>query len=109
VHPFSVSLRVALMTTSRILAPYVLRLLAAAQKAGRPTNLEEITEKLDVRRSDVRATITALHQQGLLDATTYRLSLEGFAIGSSLRNKKMPPVRQLLRANDETVPSVRVA
>ncbi len=85
------------MTTSRLLAPYVLRCLAAAQRARKPTNLEVLTEQLGVRRADVRATVSALHAEGLVDAATMRLTLRGFAIGTALRARQLPQVREALR------------
>src|SRR4051812_23067857 len=93
------------MMTPALLAPYVLRALAAAQQAGRPTNLQTLTDKLQVRRADVREAVSALHLRGLVDASTMRLSLEGFAIGSALRGKKLTPLRTVIQqtvANSNT-------
>lgn len=84
------------MTTPRVLAPYILRALATAQAAGRPMNLQLLTDRLDVRRTDVRAALSAMHAQGLVDVTTMRLSLEGFTIGLSLRKAKLPPLRSVV-------------
>ena len=78
--------------TPRLLAPYILRHLASAQRRGRPVTLDDVVAALKVRRVDVRAAISTLHTQGLVDATTMRLSLEGFAIGSALTRRKLPAI-----------------
>jgi DNA-binding Lrp family transcriptional regulator len=105
VQAFSCSPKVGDMMTPALLAPYVLRALAAAQHAGRPTNLQGLAERLKVRRADVRETVSALHMRGLVDACTMRLTLEGFAIGSALRSKRLAPLREVLQqtaANSNT-------
>jgi len=83
--------------TNRNLAAHVLRTLAAAQTKGQPVTLMTLTDKLKVRRADIREVIVALHHRGLVDARTMRLSLEGFAIGTALRGKKLPALRVLVR------------
>ena len=80
------------MMTPRLLAPYILRHLALAQRRGRPVTLDDVVTKLKVRRVDVRSAISALHTQGLVDATTMRLTLQGFAIGSALTARKLPAI-----------------
>lgn len=97
------------MNTPRALAPYVLRALAASQRAGKATNLQRLTDELGVRRSDIRATINALHDQGLLDALTMRLSLHGFAIGSALRSQKLRPLREVMTSSAMLRPAIVAA
>lgn len=80
------------MMTPRLLAPHILRHLASAQRRGRPVTLDDVVTKLKVRRVDVRAAITALHTQGLVDATTMRLTMQGFVIGSALTARKLPAI-----------------
>ncbi|UQA58350.1 hypothetical protein [Polyangium aurulentum] len=81
------------MTTEQ-LAPYVLRALAEAQQEGRRIDLETLALAIKVRRPDVRKTVSALHQQGLVDALRLQLSLAGFAIGSALLTTELPPIRR---------------
>ena len=78
---------------TRTLSMYVLRALAEAQTEGRRTNLETLVDQLQVRRHDVRGVVTTLHQQGLVDVLHMRLTLEGFAIGRSLLQQKLPALR----------------
>ena len=87
--------------TPRVLAPYVLRYLASAQRRGRLVTLDDVVAKIKVRRADVRTAISTLHAQGLLDATTLRLSLQGFAVGTALRAHKLPPIARTTPAATE--------
>lgn len=80
------------MMTPRVLAPHILRTLASAQRRGRPVTLQDLVDALKVRKVDVRAAVSEMDRQGLLDALTLRLTLEGFALGTALRSRKMPPV-----------------
>ncbi len=77
----------------RTLAAHVLRALAIAQVRGRRLTLDDLVAKLKVRRADVRSVLGTLDQQGLLDVTVMRLTLQGFAIGTALRNVHLPPLR----------------
>jgi len=77
----------------RTLSMHVLRALAEAQIEGRRSNLETLVEQLQVRRRDVRGAVTALHQQGSVDAIHMRLTLQGFAIGRSCMNETLPALR----------------
>jgi DNA-binding IclR family transcriptional regulator len=86
------------MMTTEKLAPYVLRALAEAQQEGRCIDLETLALALKVRRPDVRKTVSALHQQGLVDALRLRLSLAGFAMGAALLATELPPIRRLKMA-----------
>ena len=82
------------MMTTEKLAPYVLRALAEAQQEGRRIDLETLALTLKVRRPDVRKTVSALHQQGLVDALRLTLSLTGFAIGTALVGQSLPELRK---------------
>ena len=75
------------------LARHLLHHLAQAQKAGRRLNLQELVSTVKVRRVDVRATLTVLHQQGLYDVLRYRLTLAGFALGMAQRAAELPELR----------------
>jgi len=96
------------MMTPRVLAPHILRTLAAAQRRGRPVTLQDLVDALKVRRVDVRAAVTAMDQQGLLDAMTLRLTLEGFAVGSALRARKLPAIPRQPVAEVEAEGSVEI-
>jgi DNA-binding IclR family transcriptional regulator len=80
--------------TPQTLAPYVLSALATAQVEGRLSNLETLVDALKVRRADVRKTVSALHREGLVDVRTMRLSLAGFALGSTYASEALPPLRR---------------
>jgi hypothetical protein len=75
------------------LALHLLHHLAWAHKRGRRHNLQELVSLVQVRRVDVRATLTLLHRQGLYDALRYRLTLTGFAIGLAQRAAELPELR----------------
>jgi DNA-binding IclR family transcriptional regulator len=77
----------------RTLSMHILRALAEAQIEGRRSNLETLIEQLQVRRADVRGAVTALHHQGLVDATHMRLTLQGFAVGRSCMTEALPELR----------------
>jgi hypothetical protein len=96
------------------LAAHVLRAMAAAQIDGRRLDLDSLSADLGVksddddaplhdgvrarklRREDVRAMITKLDGEGLVDALRMRLTITGFAMGSSLARRapqKVMPLR----------------
>jgi Mn-dependent DtxR family transcriptional regulator len=79
----------------KTLAPHVLKLLARYQTEGRRATLQDLVDELFVRRGDVRATISALHVEGYLDATRLRLTMMGFAHGVSLLDVQLPALRRL--------------
>src|SRR5262249_35759190 len=56
-------------------------------------NLESLVEALRVRRKDIRATLTVLHRQGLVDVLRMRLSFAGFAIGTALLGQPLRALR----------------
>ena len=76
------------------LAPYVLKVLAHHQIKGRIVTLQALVDELQVRRADVRRTVTALDHEGYLDALRMTLTMAGFAIGAGLSDKELPPLRR---------------
>lgn len=77
----------------RTLSMHILHALACAQSEGRRSNLETLGDAIPVRRTDLRAAVSQLHREGMLDALTMRLSLRGFAIGQALSGAELPPLR----------------
>ncbi len=80
--------------TPRTLVPYVLRALALAQRQGRSISVEDLALALSVRKTDVRAVVSALHREGYVDALRLRLTLAGFAVGSALAKETLPALRR---------------
>jgi hypothetical protein len=60
-------------------------------------DLETLSRDIEIRKVDVRKTVTALHQEGLLDALRLRLTLKGFALGRALLGINLAPVRRVER------------
>lgn len=85
------------MTPSR-LAPYVLRALVHCHLDDHKATLDDLVEELEVRRSDLRSTLSALDAEGHLDGSTMRLTLSGFAIGVALADQDLPPLRRSVTA-----------
>lgn len=79
---------------TQALSAHVLHTLAQAQLQGRASNLETLTEALQVRRGDVRRCVTLLDREGYVDALRMRLTLPGFAIGRALEAEALPALRQ---------------
>jgi Mn-dependent DtxR family transcriptional regulator len=79
------------------LAQHILRSMSLAQRDGRRVDLEVLATELGARRTDVRGTLTALHQQGLVDVTKMRLTLTGFALGARFVNQPPAPLRAPVR------------
>lgn len=75
------------------LAAHVLRAMALAQSDERRVDLETLTADVGVRRKDVRETLSALHQEGLVDVTRMRLTLAGFQLGSAFASRRLKPLR----------------
>jgi DNA-binding transcriptional regulator PaaX len=80
------------------LVAHILRSMNLAQREGRSIDLEGLTAELGARRGDVRAALSAMHRQGLLDVTRMRLTLTGFAVGASLAGRPLAPLRSARRA-----------
>jgi len=79
------------------LAEHVLRTLASDHLEGRRSDLDSLTEELQVRRADVRSVLTALHCEGYVDVLRMRLTLEGFALGCVLMDRDIPHFRRTSR------------
>jgi DNA-binding IclR family transcriptional regulator len=77
------------------LAPYVLQVLATCQQAGRLCTLADLVAEIQVRRADVRRTVSALHREGYVDALRMRLTLRGFVLGRALLKVQLPALRTL--------------
>jgi dienelactone hydrolase len=77
----------------RTLCLHLLRALSLGQREGVRHNLDSLVAEVRARRPDVRRALTQLHQEGLLDVTTMRLTLSGFAVGASLANRTLPALR----------------
>jgi len=82
----------------RTVSTYVLCALAQGQTDGRASNLATLTDELQIRKTDVRGAITALHREGYLDALRMRLTLRGFAVGRALIGEPLPELRPAQRA-----------
>ena len=80
------------------LVAHILRAMSLAQREGRRVDLEGLTVELGARRADVRGVLSTMHRQGLLDVTKMRLTLSGFAMGASLADRSLAPVRAARRA-----------
>lgn len=81
------------MSPSR-LSPYVLRALASAQVDGARIGLEDLATAIGVRRTDIRATLTALDHAGLYDALRGRLTMAGFVAGMRIDETALPALRE---------------
>lgn len=75
------------------LSLHILKALARHQMEGRRPTLQSIVDELNVRRGDIRQTISALHNEGYLDALRLRLTMAGFTVGAGLMGAKLPPLR----------------
>ncbi|WP_437554164.1 MULTISPECIES: hypothetical protein [unclassified Sorangium] len=80
--------------TNKDLAPHLLRTLVALQSEGKTVNLDTLTTALQVRRTDVRRAITALHREGYLDVLCMRLTLRGLALGAAFAASQLRPLRR---------------
>ncbi len=58
--------------------------------------LQEGVRVRAVRREDVREIVRRLDEEGFVDATRMRLTLEGFALAASLTKKRLLPVHALV-------------
>ena len=80
-----------------VLSAHILRVLAVAQRDERLLGLDDVVDALEVRRADVRACLSQLHEEGLIDVLRMRLTLEGFAFGSALAQRRLRAIRQPAR------------
>jgi Mn-dependent DtxR family transcriptional regulator len=83
-----------------VLAAHLLRTMAAAQRDARRVDLDGLTREMAVRRADVRATLSSLHAEGLVDVLRMRLTMDGFTLGQSLEGRRLAPLRAVARARD---------
>ena len=79
--------------SARTLCLHLLRALAHAQREGIRVDLDTLVQTVQARRPDVRKALSQLHQEGLLDVMTMRLTLAGFAVGASLAKTSLPELR----------------
>jgi len=77
---------------------HLLRAIARASARGRATDLETLSAEISVRKVDCRAALSTLHRQGYVDVLRMRPTLQGFALGASIRNATLDPVRTLAPA-----------
>jgi hypothetical protein len=75
------------------LAQHLLYHIVCAQTEGRRLTLQDLVDTVRVRRGDVRATLTVLHQQGLYDVLRCRLTLLGFTVAMRARAQYLPELR----------------
>lgn len=80
--------------TSRDLAPHLLRALFALQSEGANVTLDTLTKALEVRRTDVRRAVSALHREGYVDAARMRLTFRGLALGAAFASAPLRPLRR---------------
>lgn len=72
---------------------HLLRAIAKASARGRATDLETLATEIGVRKVDCRAALSTLHRQGYVDVLRMRPTLQGFALGASIRNARLDAVR----------------
>ena len=89
---FHVSTR-QLVIDSGQLALHVVKRMTIAHKTHTRCTLETLVDALHVRRADLREVLSALHEEGIVDVLTMRLTLNGFAVGQSLETVELPPFR----------------
>ncbi len=77
------------LSASRAAAAHVILFLAVEQARGRAVRLDELAERVGVRRGDVRAIVARLHEEGIVDALRLRLTMSGLALAASLRGCKL--------------------
>ncbi|MGZ3475705.1 MAG: hypothetical protein ACXWUG_16635 [Polyangiales bacterium] len=80
------------MNARNILAQHVILTIARDHIEDRRSNLDTLTEALGAPRAEVRAVLTALHQEGYIEVLRMRLTLEGFALGIALSQSEVPPL-----------------
>lgn len=75
------------------LALHILKALTRHQMNDRPVTLQDLVDEIKARRGDLRKTISSLDREGYVDALRMRLTMKGFAIGASLQDVDLPPLR----------------
>ncbi len=86
----------------RALAAHVLR--AIARPRARVVTVDDVARVVGARRTDVRAIVRCLHEEGFVDALRMRPTLEGLAVATSLRSCKLRDVR-----SESQIPAAKVA
>jgi DNA-binding GntR family transcriptional regulator len=74
------------------LAAHVLKSLTVARADGRLIQLDELVDELGVPRADVRAMLSQLHAEGLVDVLRMSLTMKGLALGSALARQRLAPL-----------------
>ena len=74
------------------LAAHLLKHLARAQSRGSRLDLDQLAAHLPESRGRIREALSRLHEEGLLDVASMRLSLEGFALGRAFAARKLHPL-----------------
>lgn len=72
------------------IAIHVLRYLTTRQMNGAQIRFDKLRRHLDVGQLRLVRILGRLDRQGLLDCSRLRLTLHGFAIGMSLKDKDLP-------------------
>ncbi len=83
---------------SKAVAAHVLRHLAHEQALGRLVRLDELACAVGVRRGDVRRVVTSLHAEGHVDAARMKLTMTGFALAATMRERPLRAPRVAGRA-----------
>ncbi len=81
------------METS-LLALYVLREMTIANRFGDRLTLESLSQRIGVRKEDIRGVVTKLDGEDYVDALRMRLTLAGFAVGQSLTKCGLKDLRK---------------
>lgn len=76
-----------------IIAIHVLHYLTTRQMNGTPIQFDALRRHLPVRRMELVRILGRLDRQGLIDCSRLRVTLSGFAIGTSLREADLPELR----------------
>ncbi len=71
-----------------------IHLLHAMSTSAHKLTLEDLATELQVRRADVRSTLSTLHRQGYLDVTKMQLTMAGFAVGRTYNVQPLPSIRR---------------
>jgi DNA-binding IscR family transcriptional regulator len=74
------------------LAAHLLKHLARAQSRGVQLDLDQLATHLPESRGRIRQALSRLHEEGLVDVASMRLTLPGFALGRALAARKLHPL-----------------
>jgi DNA-binding IclR family transcriptional regulator len=67
--------------------------MTTLQRAGRAFTLDTLAKRIGLRREDVRAVLSRLHERGYVDVLRMRVTLAGFAIGAGLAGANIEALR----------------